>query len=80
MNIIAFSDMRKRFRITVDTSEENAIAVYIGESCVMKILEVGAGLYIWKPEHNLILLTNTFPPILFSVSYPIIKATTLGKS
>jgi len=52
MNIIAFSDMRKKFRITVDTSKENVIAVHIGEGRVMKLLEIGAGLCIWKPEHN----------------------------
>ena len=58
MNIISFSDMRKRFRITVDTSKEAAILVHIGNEKVMKFLEIRAGLYIWKPEHNYNLLLN----------------------
>ena len=31
MNIIAFSDMRRRFRVTVDTSKENEILVHADE-------------------------------------------------
>ena len=52
MNIIAFCDTRKRFRITMDTDKEVAILVHIGEDRIMRSVEIGAGLYIWKPEHN----------------------------
>ena len=31
MDILAFSNVRKRFRITVDTAKENAIIVHVGK-------------------------------------------------
>ena len=58
MNIISLSDMRKRFRITVDTDNKDAIMVHIGEGQVMQCLEIGVGLYIWKPGHNFNLLNK----------------------
>ena len=58
MNIISFSDMRKRLKITVDTSKEAAMLVYIGNKKVMKFLEIGASLYTSKSEHNFNLLNK----------------------
>lgn len=52
MNILALSNTRKRFRITMDTSKEVAILVHIAKNIVMKFVEVDAGLYIWRPEFN----------------------------
>ena len=63
--------MRKRFKITMDTDKENAIIVHIGEGRVMKLLEVGAGLYIWKPGYKSNLLNKQVP----SYSYLILVAT-----
>ena len=50
--IIAFCDMIKRFRITMNTDKEVAILVHIGEDRIMPFVEIGAGLYVLKPEHN----------------------------
>ena len=52
MNIISFKDTRKRFMIMVDTAVENSIIVRIGEGRQIKCLEIGVGLYIWRPKHN----------------------------
>ena len=52
MNILALSDMRKRFRVTMDTSVEVAMLVHISDTHAMRFTEVVAGLYIWKPETN----------------------------
>ena len=65
MNIISFNDMRKRLKITVDTSKKAAMLVHIGNKKVMKFLEIGAGHYTSKSEHNFNLLNKkTF--VLFS--------------
>lgn len=52
MNTIFMSDMRKKLRIMMDTSKQVAILVHLGNGKILRFLEVGAGLYIWKPEHN----------------------------
>ena len=46
LNIIARSDIRKKFRITVDMAVENSIIVYMGEGKMIKFVEVGSGLYL----------------------------------
>ena len=46
LNILSFKDVRKRFRITVDTSVENAICVHMDDGKVMKFNEVESGLYL----------------------------------
>ena len=66
MNILLLSDMRKRFRITMDTSKDVAMLVHIAKDQVMKFIEVRAGLYAWKPEHN----TNLFNKQISSYSFP----------
>ena len=65
LNTTLFSDMRKKFRITMDTSEEIAILVHLGNGTVMKFSEVSAGLYIWKPEHNRNLLNKQISSYYF---------------
>ena len=40
MNILAFSDVRKRFRVTMDTDVENAISVHISKDKVIRFVEV----------------------------------------
>ena len=52
MNISAFCDTRRMFRTTMDTSKEVDILVHIGENKIMRFLEIGASLYLWKPEDN----------------------------
>ena len=49
MNMFSFQDVRKRFRVTMDTGEENAIIVHLDEGKVVKFLETDNGLYIWTP-------------------------------
>ena len=46
LNILSFKDVRKRFRVTVDTSVENAICVHMDDGKVMKFNEVESGLYL----------------------------------
>ena len=52
MNILSSSDMRKRFRVKMDTNEESAMLVHISKDNVMRFVEIGASLYIWKPEDS----------------------------
>ena len=52
INILAGSDARKRFRITVDTVKENAISVHIREGKVIKFAEVESGLYLLQNQSN----------------------------
>ena len=52
MNITAFCATRTQFRITMDTDKEVAILVHIGEDRSICFVEIGAGLYTWKLEHN----------------------------
>ena len=46
LNILSFRDVRKRFRVTVDTSIENAICVHVDGGKVLKFVEVESGLYL----------------------------------
>ena len=67
MNILALSDMRKRFWVTMDTSVEVAMLVHISDTQVMRFVEIDAGLYIWKPETNTKLVNKKNPRTLFLV-------------
>ena len=46
VNILSFKDVRKRFRVTVDTAVKNAIRVHLDDGKVMKFKEVESGLYL----------------------------------
>ena len=65
MNKVLLSDTRKRFKVTMDTSAEVAILVHINDKRVMRFLEIGAGLYIWKTETN----TNLLNKHIYSYSF-----------
>lgn len=43
---MSFKDVREGFRITVDTSVENAIFIHLGDGSVMNFKEVASGLYL----------------------------------
>ena len=49
MNILSIQDVRKKFRVTMDTVKANAIIIHLAEGKVMKFLETSNGLYVWKP-------------------------------
>ena len=42
----------------MDTGKEVAILVHLGNGKILRFLEVGVGLYIWKPEYNYNLLNK----------------------
>ena len=46
VNILSWSDVRKRFRITADTSLEPAIQVHLGNGEHIKFREFKSGLYL----------------------------------
>ena len=46
MNILAFSDVYKKFRVTVDTSESSTIHVHLTKSHIIQFKEVNSGLYV----------------------------------
>ena len=48
LNILAWSDVRRKFRITADTGVENAIIVYLNDNETMTFREVESGLYLCK--------------------------------
>ena len=51
LNILAFSDVRKKFRITCDTDISNSINVHISDNETWNFIEIRAGLYI-RNTHN----------------------------
>ena len=52
LNILAWADVRKRFRITSDTSISNSINVHVDEETVIVFDELDSGLYVWTPNIN----------------------------
>ena len=68
VNILAWSDIRKRFRIIADTNEEPAIQVHLGNGECITFRELKNGLYLGDIEeiqqklnvkhHNFVNLTS----------------------
>ena len=54
INILSFNDVSEKFRITMDTAEENAILVHVDEENgrVMRFKSIDAGLYILDANDN----------------------------
>ena len=50
VNILAWCDVRRKFRITTDTNAEAAINVHISKNHTIKFKEVESGLYIYNME------------------------------
>ena len=48
LNILAWSDVRKHYRITADTDKENAISVHMRDGSIIKFHEVSSGLYMYS--------------------------------
>ena len=46
LNILTKSDVRKKFCITVDATVEKANIIDVGEGKLIKLVEVGSGLYL----------------------------------
>ena len=47
INILSFADVRKRFRITIDTNEESCFLVHTGRNKPLRFNEVETGLYLF---------------------------------
>ena len=45
INILSFADVRKRFRITIDTEEESTFLVHTGKGRPLRFNKVASGLY-----------------------------------
>ena len=52
LNILSFAEVRKKYRITMDTAEKNCIVVHLSDSRKMNFEEIRSGLYVWKPSTN----------------------------
>ena len=50
INILLFADVRKRFRVTIDTEKESCFLVHTGKSKPLRFNEVGSGLYIFDKK------------------------------
>ena len=50
LNILAWSDVRKHYRITADTDKENAISVHMRDGSIIKFHEVSSGLYMYSMD------------------------------
>ena len=50
LNILAWTDVRKRFRIMSDTSVSNSIFVHLEDGRQMEFKEIQSGLYMWRPN------------------------------
>ena len=46
VNILSFRDVRRRFKVTADTSVENSICVHMEDGKVLKFKEMESGLYL----------------------------------
>ena len=54
LNILSFGEVASRFRITMDTAQENAILVHMDadSGAVLRFKEAGAGLYLLQTNNN----------------------------
>ena len=52
LNILSFKDVRKHFRITIDTAVENCINVHLMDGTVLRFEEVESGLYFLHSNTN----------------------------
>ena len=52
LNILSFKDVRKHFRVIIDTSVENVIKVHLKCGNVIKFEEVESGLYLLQKSNN----------------------------
>ena len=52
MNILAWKDVRRKFRITADTGVANEIVVHLSDEKKMIFSEVESGLFIYDLENN----------------------------
>ena len=52
MNILAWRDVRRRFRITVDTDVDNGIHMHLKDGRNLDFMEVESGLYMFKAKNN----------------------------
>lgn len=52
MNILALSDVRKHFRVTMDTNLDSAIHVHMDDGRVLPFKEVDSGLYLLESNLN----------------------------
>ena len=48
LNILSFAEVRKTFRITMDTNEETSMIVRLKNNKIMRSNEVSSGLYLFK--------------------------------
>ena len=52
LNILYFKDVRKNFRITIDTAVENCINVHLMDGTVLRFEEVESRLYLLHSNKN----------------------------
>ena len=52
LNILSFKNVRKRFRVTIDTLVENAIYVHMDDGGILKFKEVESRLYFISSSNN----------------------------
>ena len=52
LSILSWSDIREKFRITVDMNVESTSVVILGEGMKIKCVEVGLGLYLLQNPDN----------------------------
>ena len=72
INIMSLSDIRKKFKVTMDTSVGVAMLGPFSDTKVLIFLEIGASLYVWKPETN----TNLLNKQISSYSFLSLVSTT----
>ena len=54
LNILSFAEVRKKFRITMDTNKETSMNVHLENNKIMKFKEVSSGLYLYKDKWKVI--------------------------
>ena len=51
-NILALNEVRRTFRVTLDTDEELAFRVHLADNTILRFTEHDSGLYVHTPQHN----------------------------
>ena len=53
-NIFGLCDLKKKYRVTLDTSKEDAFLVHTNQNGIIRFEANGSGLYVYKPSEKFV--------------------------
>ena len=54
LNILSFAEVRKKFRIIMDTNKKTSMIVHLKNNKIMRFNEVSSGLYLFKSKNGIV--------------------------